>query len=86
VTLPGTAALQYIAQNIWSLDPLLLTLKVSLLMKLNTIEVASLFLGFLSGVTVDFILLGCDTTSLGYRLLMLQDTVVVWQCQQLIAQ
>ena len=78
--------LQYIAQNIWSLDPLLLTLKVSLLMKLITIEVASLFVGFLSGVTVDFVLLGCDSTSLGYRLPMLQDAVVVWQCQQPIAQ
>jgi len=44
-------------------------------MKLNTIEVASLFLGFLSGVIVDFILLGCDSTSLGYRLLMLRGSV-----------
>jgi hypothetical protein len=78
----GTAALQYIG----SLDPLLLTLKVPLLMKLHTIEVASRFLGFLRGVLVDFILWGCDTTSLGYMLLMLQDTVVVWQCQQLIVQ
>jgi hypothetical protein len=55
-------------------------------MKLNTIEVTSCFLGCLSGVTVDFILQGCDAMSLGYRLLMLQSTVVVWQCEQLIVQ
>ena len=81
-----TRGLQYVAQNIWSLDPLMLTLKLPSLMKLNTVAVASLFLGFLSGVTVDFILPECDTTSLGYRLLILQDTVVVWQCRQLIVQ
>jgi hypothetical protein len=56
------------------------------LLKLNTIEVAIYFLGFLSGVTVDFIRQGCDTMSLAYRLLMLQGTVVVWQCEQLIVQ
>lgn len=54
-------------------------------MKLNTIEVASLFLGFLSGVTVDFFLLGCDITSLGYKLLIFQDRVIVSKRQQPIA-